>query len=653
MKRLAPFILTIVLASVTLLSMFAEEPAAAAAPAAKASALQTAVDAMQPGWNLGNTFDATGGDETSWGNPAVTKELIDGIAAAGFKSIRLPVTWEQRLGSGPDYAIDPAFMRHFQEVVDWSLDAGLYVIVNMHHDSGWVMNMESQHDDVLARFKAIWTQVAAYFENYPEKLMFESINEPRFSDDWNKDSPVYFAMLNELNTTFVHTVRASGSHNAKRPLVLPTIAASASQSDRLDELLKTIESLKDKNLIATFHYYGYWQFSVNIAGATTFDQEAQTDLINTFDRVANTLSVKGIPVVVGEFGLLGFDKSLQSVEHGEVLKFFEYMTYYAREKGFPLMLWDNGQHFDRRGYTWSDEELYRIIMAGMKSRSSTAQTDAVFMKANAAPADIRIPLNLNGNTFAALKNGGKTLVNGTDYALEGQDLILKASLLQSLMNGATGVNAILTCSFSAGADWKLSVITYDTPVLQSTDGTDSLVGIPAQFNGDRLATMEATYEEGGNAGPNDWTPYKEFDLAFTPDYQSGQIELKPEFLGQLKDDEEVTLNFHFWSGETVPYKLKKTSSTVTGISTQGEAPASMPAGASADADAPGGDPAVMNDARPDAKPAAAAEAENADASKADGAEHNRNRRNEALAIVGCALLVLAVSGLVLRRSKRF
>ncbi|QHW31906.1 cellulase family glycosylhydrolase [Paenibacillus rhizovicinus] len=666
MKRLAPFILSLILCSFALLPMYAERAAAApAAASTKKTPLQTTVDAMQPGWNLGNTFDATGGDETAWGNPVVTKELIDSIAAAGFKSIRLPVTWQERLGTEPDYTIDPAFMSRIQEVVDWSLDAGLYVIVNIHHDSSWIMNMETQHDEVLARFKAIWTQVAAHFKNYSEKLMFESVNEPRFSDDWNKDSPVYFEMLGELNTAFVHLVRASGGHNAQRPLVLPTIAASAAQSDRLEELLKTIESLKDKNLIATFHYYGYWQFSVNVAGVTTFANEAQTDLVNTFDRVYDTLSVKGIPVIVGEFGLLGFDKSLQTIEHGEVLKFFEYITYYAKEKGFPLMLWDNGQHFDRQNYKWSDEDLYDVIMEGMKSRSSTAETDDVYMKANAAATDKRIPLNLNGNTFTALKNGDKTLVQGTDYELDGQDLILKAGLLQSLLTGTTGVNAILNCSFSAGADWKLNVIAYDTPLMQSTEGSDSFFSIPTQFGGDRLATMEATYAEGGNAGPNDWTSYQEFGLAFSPEYENGHIEMKPDFLKTLKDGEEVTLNFHFGSGEIVPYKLKKQSSSVTGLSTQVDAPASGTANGATNGatnnstNAPESEPAndktsgsasAAANAEPESKPADAAPA--VEVSQAE--RHDHDQRNEVLMIAGGALLVFVVSGLLLmRRSKRF
>ena len=68
-----------------------------ATPASAQTPMQFYVEAMQPGWNLGNTLDATP-TETSWGNPLVTEEFIQQIAAQGFKSIRIPVTWDTYMG---------------------------------------------------------------------------------------------------------------------------------------------------------------------------------------------------------------------------------------------------------------------------------------------------------------------------------------------------------------------------------------------------------------------------------------------------------------------------------------------------------------------------------------------------------------------------
>ncbi|MFW6030337.1 MAG: glycoside hydrolase family 5 protein, partial [Halanaerobiales bacterium] len=312
--------------------------------------LQEYVEGFHPGWNLGNSLDAIG-NETSWGNPRTGKELIDRIADAGFKSIRIPVTWGHRIGNAPDYEIDEDFLNRVEQIVQWSLDAGLYVILNMHHETSWIMEMEDNYDEVMAKFNSAWLQISDHFKDYSEGLLFEALNEPRFSNDWNEDRQVFFANLDDLHISFHEIVRNSGGYNDTRPLMISTMTGSTSQS-RLDELSKTIEKLNDKNLVATFHYYGYWPFSVNVAGSTSFDFKAKKDIEDTFNRVYETFVTKGVPVIIGEYGLLGFDKSVDTVQRGESLKFFEYVNYYGQEKKMPLFLWDNGQHFDRRAMEW-------------------------------------------------------------------------------------------------------------------------------------------------------------------------------------------------------------------------------------------------------------------------------------------------------------
>ncbi len=514
--------------------------------------MQQIVEAMQPGWNLGNTFEASG-SETAWGNPVVTEELIQAIKDQGYKSIRIPVTWNHRMGGSPDYAIDSEFMARLQEVVDWSLEAGLYVMINMHHDSHWMLNMEQERDSVLEKYSAAWRQIAKHFRDYPAALLFEGINEPRFSEDWNKDEPIYFTMLDELNTYFHEIVRSSGGNNGTRPLVLSTVTGSPSQP-RLDELYKTIEKLDDPNLIATIHYYGYYPFSVNLGGGTKFDEAARGDLVAAFDRAYDTFVARGIPVIIGEFGLLGFDKSVSMIQHGEVLKFFEYLTYYAREKKMTHMLWDNGQHYDRNALTWFNPDFYEVMHAGLSGRSSNAASDSVYVLQGEAVQDVTVQMNLNGNTLTGIKLGDRELAAGTDYVTEGESLTLKADLLQGLLTDSLGLNATLICTFSAGADWKLHIIQYIPPTARDVEGSRGMFVIPVKYNGDALATMEATYAAGGNAGPDDWTPYKEFGKSFEPDYKSNLVKLPSAFFDQVKEG-EVLLKLHFWSGTVLDYKL--------------------------------------------------------------------------------------------------
>ncbi|MEO3756571.1 X2-like carbohydrate binding domain-containing protein [Streptomyces sp. B6B3] len=207
----------------------------------------------------------------------------------------------------------------------------------------------------------------------------------------------------------------------------------------------------------------------------------------------------GIPVIIGEYGLLGFDRSTDVIEQGET------------------------------------------------------------------PTDAAIALDLKGATVTAVANGTEELVRGEDYTVNGDQLTLAAATLAGLTESQQhGVNATLTVEFSRGVPWDVHVITYDTPVLRDATGSTSSLALPAAFNGDRLATMEAFYADGTIAGPQNWTSYKEFGYTFSPDYAANRITLTQEFFAGVRDNSTVNLTFHFWSGETVEYTLTRSGSTVTG-----------------------------------------------------------------------------------------
>jgi aryl-phospho-beta-D-glucosidase BglC (GH1 family) len=517
---------------------------------------------MQPGWNLGNTLDSTGSDETSWGNPRVTEDFLDQIRAQGFNSIRIPVTWSQHQGGAPDHTIDPAYLDRVEEVVDWALDDGFYVMINIHHDSWqWINTMPANHDAVLDRYSDTWTQLADRFRDADARLQFESVNEPQFANSSGEAAEL--ELLAELNRVFHEIVRGSGGVNATRPLVLPTLH-TGSDPALLDALAAEIAALDDPNLIATVHNYGFWPFSVNIAGYTRFNAEVQQNLTDQFDLVHAAFTARGVPVVIGEYGLLGFDRHTGTIEQGEKLKFFEYFGYAARQRGFTTMLWDNGQHFDRTAYTWRDQALFDQISSSWTERSGTASSDLVFVPASGVIGAQSLTLNPNGTSFEALLHDGAALTAGTDYTLAGDELTLSAALLERLAGDRTpGPADELVVRFSGGVPWTLRIINQETPVLQAASGTTASFAIPASFTGDLLATMEAKYTDGSNAGPQNWTSYKEFDVAFRPDYDAGTITLTPEFFAEVNDG-TVNLTFHFWSGDTLTYTLTKTGTTVTG-----------------------------------------------------------------------------------------
>ncbi|MEU5592682.1 cellulase family glycosylhydrolase [Streptomyces sp. NPDC020298] len=559
-RRLASFLA--LLLAIALFPLLPATAQAADPPPPSAPAARSAVAAMQPGWNLGNTYDAIP-DETSWGNPPVTRALFRKVKSQGFKSIRLPVTWGTHQGSAPDYTIDPAWMAKVRQVVDGALDENLYVMINMHHDSWmWVNNLSTDHDAVLARYTATWTQIAAEFRDEPSRLVFESINEPTFSGTSGDDEN--YRLLDELNTVFHRIVRASGGRNADRLLVLPTLYTNADQG-RLDALAASITALHDPMVATTIHFYGWWPFSVNIAGYTRFDATSQKDLTDTFDRVYDTFAARGIPVIIGEYALLAYDHNRPGIiERGEVRKYFEFLGDYARRRKLTTMLWDAGQFLNRTTLQWRDPELFAQIKSSWTTRSGTASSDMVFLPKSSAVTSQTLTLNPNGTDFQGLRHGSRNLVKGKDYTVSGDQLTLTAAALTELAGDRSyGVDATLEARFSRGVPWRIDVITYDAPVLSNASGSTSGLTIPTQFRGDQLATMEATYDDGSNAGPASWTPYQQWDTAFSA-YTGDSIKLTSDFVNSLKDDSRVTLTFHFWSGASVTYHVTKAGSTVTG-----------------------------------------------------------------------------------------
>ncbi|MDA1359551.1 cellulase family glycosylhydrolase [Glycomyces luteolus] len=530
-------------------------------PTGGATAMET-VAAMEPGWNLGNTLDAVGADETAWGNPRVTQELVNNIAAQGYNSIRIPITWDNHQSKTAPYAVEDAYLDRVQEVVGYALNADLHVLINIHHDSWiWMADMNTNRTVVEARYEAIWTELATRFRDAPPEVLFESVNEPQFN---NVDDATAHALLDDLNVQFHEIVRGTGGGNATRVLVLPTLHTSADQV-HLDSLSSTITSLNDPNIAATIHFYGFWPFSVNVAGYTKYNAEVQADIEGYFNRAYDEFVANDIPVIVGEWGLLGFDAHTGTVEQGEKLKFFEYVGYYAKQKGLTLQLWDNGQHFNRTTYQWRDAELYNMMKASWTSRSGTASSDQVYVAKSGTVADVSLTLNLNGTTFQGLRLGATNLVQGTDYTVSGSTLTIKASRLTSLLGDRNyGVKADLHAVFSQGAPWRISIISYDQPTMSAATGASSTFAIPTQFKGDQLATMEAKYADGTNAGPQNWTSYKEFARAFSPDYTAGTISLPTAFWNDVADGQKVTLTFHFWSGKTVTYYVTESGGNVTG-----------------------------------------------------------------------------------------
>lgn len=341
--------------------------------------------AMGVGWNLGNTFDATQDSwparkemdiETSWVGTATTEELIAAVHDAGFNTIRIPVSWHNHV-SGDGDTISEAWLSRVQQVVDWAVGCGMYVILNTHHDvyPEYYYPDEAHYERSAAYLGHIWTQLAERFKDYDEHLILESMNEPRLKDtdyEWvfNASEPACAesaACINRLNQLFVDTVRASGGQNATRYLMVP--GYDAAPENAVSDAFVLPTDTADNRIIVSVHAYTPYSFALQDGGVKTFDIHlaSQTNDINYFiNNLYKKYITQGIPVVIGEFGARDKDGNLQ-----ERVNFAAYYTHCASARNIPCCWWDNhafkgnGELFgliDRKTCSWKNPEIVEAIM---------------------------------------------------------------------------------------------------------------------------------------------------------------------------------------------------------------------------------------------------------------------------------------------------
>ncbi|MDR0300865.1 MAG: glycoside hydrolase family 5 protein [Treponema sp.] len=295
------------------------------------------------GWNLGNTLDAP--NETAWGNPKTKKSNIDAIKAAGFDTVRIPVSWSHHVDR--NYNINPNFMERVKEIVGYAIDNDMYVLLNSHHDETIFKFKNSEMAVSKAAFERVWEQIAGQFKNENEKLIFEGLNEPRTkgsSAEWTGGTKEERDNLNEMEQIFVDVVRASGSNNTKRILMVSTYAASAEQAAIDGVKIPNDPSNTMNKFIVSVHSYSPYFFALHEGGGSvsTWNKNNSNDTNGIkipLDRAYNKFVSKGIPVILGEFGAINRNNEDARAEWAE------YYVSYAKSKDMPCVWWDDGGNF--------------------------------------------------------------------------------------------------------------------------------------------------------------------------------------------------------------------------------------------------------------------------------------------------------------------
>ena len=336
---------------------------------------------MGKAWNLGNALDSTTSGtagETLWNNKfPVSKPLFDAVKAAGFGTVRIPVSYMDKIVQNADgtYTIDSAYMARVKQVVDAAISANLFVIVNIHNDGGngvkdmWI-DITKTGDEFTAvqnKFAGVWSSIANTFADYDQKLIFEGFNELN-NGTQNEPSASNLSNVNELNRAFVTAVRNSGGENKKnqdRVLILNgynadidnTVNGFAKPDD------KTASNVIIENrLMLSVHYYDPYDFALNENGTSEWDadteyMEGQLQKIVTF---ANGLNM---PVVIGEYGAI--DKNNIDSREEYIVSF----NAIATELGIVTAYWDNGNS-GQYGFAIFDRTNNNVTTAGQVLLSS-------------------------------------------------------------------------------------------------------------------------------------------------------------------------------------------------------------------------------------------------------------------------------------------
>jgi endoglucanase len=319
------------------------------------------------GWNLGNALEAQCG-ESAWGNPHVNQRLIDAVKAAGFNAIRIPAAWDCH-ADRTSLTIDAAWMARVKQVVDYAYGNGMYVILNIHWDGGWLQDhpVSAFQSAVTRKQQAYWTQIANTFKDYDEHLLFAGTNEVHASYD--TPSTENNQVQQSYNQSFVDAVRATGGNNASRTLIAQTYNTNIGHG--LKFMVMPTDTIAGR-LMVEVHYYDPYDYTLNEKGPCQYwgapyppqpqcrwADQAYVD--GLFEKLKARWLDHGIPVIIGEYGVA----SRPNLDVESRQYYLRYLNKAAAQNGVKTFYWDNGVQASRRnGFALFDRNSGGIVDRG-------------------------------------------------------------------------------------------------------------------------------------------------------------------------------------------------------------------------------------------------------------------------------------------------
>jgi len=279
-----------------------------------------------------------------------TKKDFERIKSLGVDAIRLPINLHAMTNGAPDYILDPLFLEFLDEVVDWSEELQINLILD-NHTFDVNSNTDPAIGDVLVK---VWKQMAAHYKNRTGYLFYEVLNEPHGISDalWGS---IQQRVIDAIRTedTFHYIVVGSANWNSYRNL-------------------NQMPVYTDAKLIYTFHFYDPFVFTHQGASWTnpsmvplggvpfpyratdmpaipaslkgTWVESALNNYVNDgtvakvkslIDIAVNFKIARNVPVFCGEFGV-----HIPTSPDADRVYWYDVVRKYLEEKQIPWTIWD-------------------------------------------------------------------------------------------------------------------------------------------------------------------------------------------------------------------------------------------------------------------------------------------------------------------------
>lgn len=343
--------------------------AAGTQPTIEGNAL-TIAPLMVPGWNLGNTMEGNNtpegenylytnnvglSGETSWQGTPTTQRIINYVKAQGFRSVRIPCNWMNgHITDAANYTIDPEWMNRVKEIVDYCINADLYVVLNDHYDGGWIESSFTSLDEGtvaanIDRLQKMWTQIANAFIDYDEHLLFAGLNEPACSNQAQTD------VLLRYEQAFIDAVRATGGNNARRVLVVQGPSTDIDNTDNYFDVTRLNDSAENALMVEVHYYnppqfsgvwengnpYYFWGTDNLVSGSANNSNSGEDYMLSQFRKMKAKFFDKGYPVLLGEFGANWRSIGTNQDKHNASIKLYHQLAVqYGMQCGMVPMVWD-------------------------------------------------------------------------------------------------------------------------------------------------------------------------------------------------------------------------------------------------------------------------------------------------------------------------